>query len=264
MPRQGEEFHRLVEVLERAVVDHPNVTVESPKFLTDKVTGELREHDIVLTQRSPQRTTITAIECRDRSRRVGVNQVEEFRAKCEHTGVNKPVIVSRLGFFKTALKKAAHYGIDCLTFSQVESVDWVHQSEVAIRERNVVHADMQIAAADTLQGKSATLFMRFDEGGPDEEIDLRVVAGDDDQITLQGRADSLIQMVFKQLPDPSTELSGIEPIEVTNLDSFYFRDEDGVEHPLRVLRSVFHWEAKERVSPFTFHHYGSSDGNPFF
>ncbi len=183
MPRQGEEFHRLVEILERAVVDHPNVTVESPKYLTDKVTGEPREHDIVLTQRSPQRTTITAIECRDRSRPVTVNQVEEFHAKCEHTGVNKRVIVSRLGFYKTALKKAAHYGIDCLTFSQVASVDWVSQSDVAIRERNLVHADMQVGAPDTLQGKSATLFMRYDDGGPDEEIDFRVVAGDDGQVS---------------------------------------------------------------------------------
>jgi hypothetical protein len=86
MPRQGEDFHRLVEILERAVVDHPNVTVESPKYLTDKVTGEPREHDIVLTQRSPQRTTTTAIECRDRSRKVTVNQVEEFHAKVETIG----------------------------------------------------------------------------------------------------------------------------------------------------------------------------------
>ena len=172
MPRQGDAFHRLVEILERAVVDHPNITVESPKYLTDKVTGEPREHDIILTQRSPQRTTITAIECRDRSRPVGVNQVEEFHAKCEHTGVNKRVIVSRLGLYKTALKKTAHYGIDCLTFSQVESVDWVSQTDVTIRERNLVHADILIGAADTLQGKSATLFMRYDDGGPDEEIDF--------------------------------------------------------------------------------------------
>jgi hypothetical protein len=264
MPRQGEDFHHLVEILERVVVDHPNVTVESPKYLTDKVTGEPREHDIVLTQRSPQRTTITAIECRDRSRKVTVNQVEEFHAKCEHTGVNKRVIVSRLGFYKTALKKAAHYGIDCLTFSQVDSVDWVSQSDVAIRERHLVHADMQIAGADTLQGKSATLFMRYDDDGPDEEIDFRVTAGDDGQLVPEGRAQWLVDRVFKQLPNRSSELSGIEPIEILNLDSLYFRDEDGVEHQLRVLRFVFHWEAKETVSPFTFHHYGAEEGNPFF
>jgi hypothetical protein len=65
MPRKGEDFHRLVEYLERAVVDHSNLEIESPKYLTDKVTGERREHDIVLTQRSPQREIVTAIECRD-------------------------------------------------------------------------------------------------------------------------------------------------------------------------------------------------------
>lgn len=264
MPRQGEEFHRLVEILERAVVDHPNVTVESPKYLTDKVTGEPREHDIVLTQRSPQRTTITAIECRDRSRRVTVNQVEEFHAKCEHTGVNKRVIVSRLGFFKTALKKAAHYGIDCLTFSLVESVDWVGQTDLTIRERNLVHADMQIGVAGTLQRKSATLYLRYDDGGPDEEIDFRVVVGDDDQVVCEGRAQLLVDRVFKQIPDPTSDLTAIEPIEILNLDSFYFRDEDGVEHSLKALRFVFHWEAKETVSPLSFYHYGAEEGNPFF
>src|SRR5687768_8075613 len=65
MPRQGEDFQKLVAYLERAVADQPKVTIESPKLIPDKVTGDLREHDIVITQRFPQREITTAIECRD-------------------------------------------------------------------------------------------------------------------------------------------------------------------------------------------------------
>lgn len=264
MPRKGEVFHRLVEILERAVVDHPNVTIESPKYLTDRITGEQREHDIVLTQRSAQREIVTAIECRDRSRPVGVPQVEEFRAKCADTIINKAVIVSRSGFCKTAIRKAAHYGIDCLRLSQVESVDWVFQSEVAIRERSLVHADMHVGVPMALQGKNATLFMRYDDGGPDEELDFRVKTQEDGQIVLEGRAQTLVDRVFKQLPDPSSELEGIEPIEILYLEVFCFRDEDGVEHPVKMLRFVFQWQAKEIVSPFTFHQYGVEGSKPYF
>ena len=83
MPRQGMEFQKLVAYLERAVADQRNVTVESPKFIPDKVTGDLREHDVVITQRVPQRETTTAIECRDHRRPVTVDQVEAFHTKCE-------------------------------------------------------------------------------------------------------------------------------------------------------------------------------------
>ncbi len=178
--------------------------------------------------------------------------------------MDKPVIVSKLGFYKTALKKAAHYGIDCLKFAEVERVDWLVQTEMPIRERNVTHAEMQIGASDTLQGKSARLFLRFADDGPDEEIDVRVVVGDGDQVVWEGRADALVQRIFKQLPDPTSDTSGIEPIEILNLKVFYFLDDEGIEHPVRMLRFVFHWEATEKLSPLTFYHYGVEDGNPVF
>lgn len=78
MPRDGDNFHRLVEHLQRAVAGAENVTVASPKYLTDKITGEQQEHDIDLTYHMPQWNLVVAIECRDRTRRVGANQVEEF------------------------------------------------------------------------------------------------------------------------------------------------------------------------------------------
>jgi hypothetical protein len=195
---------------------------------------------------------------------VTVNQVEEFHAKCEHAGVNKRVIVSKLGFDTTALKKAAHYGIDCLKFAEVNKVDWLNETEMPIRERNIKHADMEIGASAVLQGKSARLFLRIPDDGPDEEIDFRVVVGDGDQVVMEGRADALVQRVFKQVPDPTSDTSGIEPIEILNLEVFYFLDDEGIEHPVKMLLFVFHWDAMEKLSPLTFHHYGAEDRNPVF
>jgi hypothetical protein len=42
--KTGKDLERLVTALEKAVAGSDKVSVESPKFLDDKVTGEKREH----------------------------------------------------------------------------------------------------------------------------------------------------------------------------------------------------------------------------
>ena len=263
MPRQGEDFQKLVAYLERAVADQPNVTIESPKFIPDKVTGDLREHDIVIAQRFPQREITTAIECRDLSRPVTVNQVEAFHTKCEDTGINKRVIVSSAGFYKTTRKKAERYGIDCLTFAQVEKVDWFEQTEMTFRKRHVRHVDMKIGAPLSMQGKNGRLFLAIVDG-PDEETGVRAVAGEGEQIVIVGRPGKLVDRLMKQVPDLTDDLSGMWSIDLGNPEVLYFLDDDGNQHPLRELHLDVFWEATETLSPLTFHHYGGEDGKPVF
>jgi hypothetical protein len=66
----------------------------------------------------------TAIECRDLSRKITVNQVEGFSQKCDDTGVSKKVMVSSLGFWKSAKDKAKHLHVSCLTLHEAKSLDW--------------------------------------------------------------------------------------------------------------------------------------------
>jgi len=76
--RAGRRLEKVVHYIESVVAGSENVTVESPKRLRDKTTGRLREHDVVVTVRQEHHTLIIALECRERSRPVGVPQVEAF------------------------------------------------------------------------------------------------------------------------------------------------------------------------------------------
>lgn len=266
MPRQGEDFHRLVEYLERAVSENPNVTIESPKLLSDKITGNLREHDIVLTYQYPQRQFVIAIECRDRSRKVGVAQVEEFYTKCRDTGVHKGVIVASRGFADSARKKASYYDIDCLMFAQVDAVEWCAQDEIAICQRDPTHVGVNLGIPSSFEGKRGRLFLRVPHG-PDEEIDLQV-ASSDDGIVCQGRPDGLTRLVWPQvvthLPDSGDELSGTIHVEIANHDAFYILDEEGITHEVGRLYLDFTYEVTESKSMLAFYRYGEEFDRPVY
>ncbi|HYJ90964.1 MAG TPA: restriction endonuclease [Pyrinomonadaceae bacterium] len=117
--KQGRGLERLVAHLERILVNDPSVKIHSPKKFPDLVTGRLREHDVVLEIATGHHINFVALECRERSRPVGVNQVEAFSKKCEHTGISKGILVSQKGFYKSALLKASALKIGCFTLEQV-------------------------------------------------------------------------------------------------------------------------------------------------
>ena len=77
MSNDGKALERLVAQIEKTLVSN-DVLVDSPKRLPDRVTGKLREHDVVLTFKQGNHTAMDAIECRDRSRPIGVPEVEAF------------------------------------------------------------------------------------------------------------------------------------------------------------------------------------------
>jgi hypothetical protein len=123
--KPGRSLEKLVAYLEKHLASSGAVLVESPKRIVDKTTGRLREHDVVLTVTSGHHTIMVAVECRDRSRPVGVPQIEGFAKKCSETFINKAVIVSPCGFTSTALIKAKALGIKCLSLEQVDSLPWL-------------------------------------------------------------------------------------------------------------------------------------------
>lgn len=123
--KTGRSLEKLVAYLERHFADSDTVIVESPKRLPDKTTGKLREHDVVLTVTSAHHKILVAVECRDRSRPVGVPQIEAFAKKCSETLIDKGVMVSPCGFTSTAMPKSKALNIRCLSLDQVESLPWM-------------------------------------------------------------------------------------------------------------------------------------------
>jgi hypothetical protein len=122
----------LVAALERVFGGKEHIKVESPKFLTDKVTGEPREHDVVVTLSGSHYAGQIAIECRDRSRKIALNDVEAFDTKCRDTSIDHGAMVSPKGYSKPALVKAAHCGIRTLILGEIEQFDWMPASGIHV------------------------------------------------------------------------------------------------------------------------------------
>jgi hypothetical protein len=123
--KSGKQLERLIAAVEKTLAE-ANPTIEAPcRRLFDRDTGNRREHDIVITWEHAHHKLVMAIECRDRSRPVGVPDVEAFADKCAATGVDKGVIVSATGFRQTAITKAQSRSILCMTLSEAEDFDWI-------------------------------------------------------------------------------------------------------------------------------------------
>jgi hypothetical protein len=143
MSKDGKSLEKLVAIIERALAIPNNIRVESPKLMRDRVTGRLREHDVVITIDTHHEETYLAIECRDRSRPVGVPDIEAFRKKCDNTGIHKRIIVSPRGFRKTALAHATMEDIRCLTIENAEQFDWIKATGFVLIEHEIHHTDWQ-------------------------------------------------------------------------------------------------------------------------
>jgi hypothetical protein len=145
MAKDGKTLEALVHAIESAISGAPNVRVEAKKRLPDKDTGQLREHDVVLTYTLAHHKFLLALECRDRSRPIGVPDVEAFHAKCLRTGIGRGVMVSSRGFRKTALKKAESYEIGCFKLEEVARFDWgLTPAALVVQSYSVLGGNLQV------------------------------------------------------------------------------------------------------------------------
>ncbi len=70
MPREGRNLEKLTHALEKYMAEK-GATVESPGFVEDRITGQKREIDVLITQGEGHHKQIIAIECKDRKTPVG-------------------------------------------------------------------------------------------------------------------------------------------------------------------------------------------------
>ena len=250
MPRPGEEFHRLVEHLERTLADVPGITIESPKHLYDKVAHEDREFDIVITHRQPHREFIVAIECRDRGRKIGVEQVEGFHTKSENCGVGKRIIVSPKGFYAPALTKAAFYDIDCMTLAEFERFDWVTVESVSIYNRRVIQSQINIGLAESDIHSIPNPFKLF----------LNRADGVIDEVNIQ-TADGLPSAMMATVPqDKPVGGPYVVHLETQNVGDFFIIDADGGRHQLDSLIVHIEYDIVLTEHPIRCFSYGKSEG----
>lgn len=99
-------------------------------MLTDKITGEEREVDVLISSNASGYEINIAIEVIARQRRAGTPWVEAMHSKHSSLPTDKLILVSESGFTLPALQKAKFYGFEALTIETALAADWELATEL--------------------------------------------------------------------------------------------------------------------------------------
>jgi len=139
MPRRTNDFQKLVYEIERQLAPLGAV-VEESAMLPERVSGELREVDILVSLDEGQHRVRIGIECQDRSRPATKQWVEAIAKKHEEIGINKTVLISSSGFYAAARRRAESLFISVLDIKRMDETDWptevLRNLKVPVRDRS--------------------------------------------------------------------------------------------------------------------------------
>jgi hypothetical protein len=109
-------------------------------MLPERVTGELREVDILVSLDEGHHRVRIGIECQDRSRPATKQWVEAIAKKHEELGINKTVLISSSGFYAAARRRAESLFISVLDITGIDKADWptevLRNLKVPVRDRS--------------------------------------------------------------------------------------------------------------------------------
>ena len=135
--------------MNKQLVQHPDVE-ESP-LLTDSVTCELREVDVLITTSVASYEIRVALECIDRKRKADVTWVEEMFQKHQHLPTDKLILVSRSGFSSAAIHKSQFLNITALALEEAIQQNWLQKIQsIAISSVRLRVTGCELQLVDTL------------------------------------------------------------------------------------------------------------------
>jgi hypothetical protein len=239
----GKSLETLVSTIERVLGHNKNVSVQSPAHLPDKITGDPREHDVLITITGSHHRSTIAIECRDRSRKVTVNDIEGFWSKCQDTGVDQGIVVSPKGFSRSAIAKAAHRSIRCLQLSETPSFNWLMASGIKCLTRMVKHTNWTLYP-EVDQAPPATVFTILTEDGNPVDSSMFVTAAFKE---------------FQKIPHEDDKVCSVVKRIVFQSPGLHFRN-DATGATCKIVRALadVQYEVIEEFVPFRLISYSNS------
>jgi hypothetical protein len=139
MPARTNQFQKLVYEVERQLAPLGAV-VEESAMLPERVSGELREVDILISLDEGHHRVRIGIECQDRSRPATKQWVESIAKKHEELGINKTVLVSSSGFYAAARRRAESLFMSVIDIARISRADWptevLRNLKVPVRDRS--------------------------------------------------------------------------------------------------------------------------------
>jgi hypothetical protein len=112
---RGRDLEELVSLLERALASS-DVSIKSRDSIPDRDTREPREVDVAVRFRAGSVEALVIFECRDRSRKQDATWIEQLAQIARSIEAARAVAVSRSGFSRPAVEKAAALNIDLRMF----------------------------------------------------------------------------------------------------------------------------------------------------
>lgn len=128
MPKRSNIFQRLVKLLHERLDE--NWVVSESEMLIHRLTNKEREVDIVLKYKLGSHDVIVSIECTDTKRPASSTWVEVMAKKHEFLLTSKLVLWSANGFYKPAITTAEKLGIDIVSQSTNNNVEWGKFSKI--------------------------------------------------------------------------------------------------------------------------------------
>lgn len=128
MPRRSNQFQRLVLLINRTLA--VNARVVESAMVTDKITGQQREVDVLITTNASSYEVHIAIEVVARGRKADTPWVESMYSKHASLPTDKLILVAENGFTFPALKKAKFYGIKAVKIETALAADWKLATEL--------------------------------------------------------------------------------------------------------------------------------------
>lgn len=236
-PNKGKALERLVAALEKALSGAENVKIESPKRLPDKVAGNMREHDIVITLTHSHHVLTISIECKDMKKKVDAPIIESFIGKCEATGIDQGIVVSTSGFTQPAVKKASLAGMRCLSLEDALGFEWLLAGGVSTERADLVSSAWTIIPQAHLEHDDMSHYRLVDKTGKPV----------DDQVLRNNMARRFDQS--KHRPEQGNDV--VVRMEFSGTGLGLLDAETGEIHPIRRIigDGTFHftWE----FSPFS-------------
>lgn len=127
MPKRSNQFQSLILLINNCIAG--NSHVEESAMVPDKITGVLREIDILISTELSGYKVLIAIEVVGRGRKADTTWIESMYSKHNSLPTDKLILVSEKGFSIPALLKAKYLGIDAITIEKALVTNW----EVAIQ-----------------------------------------------------------------------------------------------------------------------------------
>lgn len=259
--RRGRSLERVTRTVEQFLSNDPNAAFECPGVLIDRITGQPREFDVLITGKVGSHVGYVGIEAKDWSDPVDVGIVEGFGSKCVDTGVHVRIIVSSSGFYEPALTKAQAYNIRCMTIDEVDGFSWNLMGAMVEVKVILQHGHIQVTAVDSAAPRAEAAALGVDlETNPFRVVDHagKEVSAERMLVISWGE---FIAATRDQRPPPATGIVQKVRIEVNPDPPSFIQVPGGGRHLISHLDATFTYDIVHTPRPFESMVYRDADGN---